>query len=1165
MILSGSRHPVTLGIDMLWRKVIGGGLLVVGSAGALVAQAPAPKPTLYVVGYSHLDTEWLWEYPHSIDEFLPATMRDNFALLDKYPAYVFNFSGANRYRMMKEYYPVDYARIRRYTASGRWIPAGSSMEEGDVNAPSPEAILRQILYGNQYFRREFGRATTDFLLPDCFGFPWSLPTVLSHAGLQGFSTGKLIWGSSVPDQPTTPYGMEGKGIPFNFGVWTGPDGKGVVAALNPGEYIRHVNTDLSRAETQDSSTAPNPPETWLERLRRNQRMLGVPFDYLYYGTGDIGGAPNEGTVWWIQKAVRNTTGPIRVVSASSDRFFRDLTAAQVARLPTYAGEMELTNHSAGSLTSQAYHKRWMRRNEILADAAEKASVAAEWLGARAYPRERLNDAWTLMLAGHFHDIAAGTATPKAYQYAWNDAIVAMNQLVGVVTDASEALAASLDTRAEGVAVVVYNPLDGDREDVVETELRFPNGQPVGVKVVGPDGVDVPAQVAPGSNGSSKVLFLAKVPSVGYAVYDVRPAPTPAASELVVTERTLENGRYRVTVDDRGDVASVFDKRLRRELLASPMRLAIKDDTPNEWPAWNMDWTDQIKTPRAYVGGTPKISIDERGPARVALRVERWFDSSRFVQTIRLAAGDAGNRVEIHSAIDWKEPNAALKAVVPFTAWNDSATYNLGVGTIRRGTASERKFEVLAHQWIDLTDASGSHGVTLLTGDKLGSDKTDANTIGLTLLRTPGISESGRFYGHQATQDWGHHEIEYGIAGHAGDWRAAQTDRQALRMDVPLLAFETSPHNGPLGRRFSLLTVSSPRVRVMALKKAEQGAEYVVRLVEAGGQSQRGVRISFPRAVVSVRELNGQEQPMAGAPPVVSGSVVASFTPNQIRTFAVKLAPAPVRRGPLRWQAVPLAYDRAVASNDGTASREGFDDSAQALPAEMLPSRLWYGGVRFDLGVAGTGKKNAIAAHGQSLRLPSGRFNRVYLLAAADGDQSGTFQVGDRKVDLTIQDWGGFVGQWDTRKWKTVEPTPEEAAFRTMVSAQADSQFRAEVDEARAVGGDTVMALAGHDRAMRLLARHVAQLDRLYDGITPGFIKRAPIAWYASHHHTAEGRNVSYAYSYLFAYTLDLPAGATTLTLPDNPKIKILAVTVAEAESDLTPAYPLYDTLGGEER
>ncbi len=156
------------------------------------------QPTLYVVGYAHLDTEWRWEYPQVIDEYIRKTMEDNFTLFDKYPHYVFNFSGANRYRFMKEYFPADYARLKKYVEEGQWFPAGSSMEEGDVNAPSAEAIIRQILYGNDWFRKEFGKASAEYMLPDCFGFPASLPTILAHSGVKGFSTQKLVWGSSAP-------------------------------------------------------------------------------------------------------------------------------------------------------------------------------------------------------------------------------------------------------------------------------------------------------------------------------------------------------------------------------------------------------------------------------------------------------------------------------------------------------------------------------------------------------------------------------------------------------------------------------------------------------------------------------------------------------------------------------------------------------------------------------------------------------------------------------------------------------------------------------------------------------------------------------------------------------------------------------------------------------
>ncbi|MGA9504384.1 MAG: alpha-mannosidase, partial [Terriglobales bacterium] len=208
--------------------------------------ASSQQPTLYVVGYAHLDTEWRWEYPQVIDEYLRKTMEYNFPLFDKYPHYIFNFSGANRYRLMKEYFPADYARLKKYVAQGQWFPAGSSMEEGDVNSPSAEAIIRQILYGNNWFRKEFHKASAEYMLPDCFGFPASLPTILAHSGVRGFSTQKLTWGSSAPGGGLQSRELTPEGVPFNVGVWVGPDGESVLAALNPGNYGGNIDTDLSQ-------------------------------------------------------------------------------------------------------------------------------------------------------------------------------------------------------------------------------------------------------------------------------------------------------------------------------------------------------------------------------------------------------------------------------------------------------------------------------------------------------------------------------------------------------------------------------------------------------------------------------------------------------------------------------------------------------------------------------------------------------------------------------------------------------------------------------------------------------------------------------------------------------------------------------------------------------
>jgi alpha-mannosidase len=195
-------------------------LALIAPAQTMKAPDITKQPTLYVVPYAHLDTQWRWEYPQVISEYLLKTMRVNFDYIDKYPHYVFNWTGSNRYRLMKEYFPSDYERLKQYVAKGNWYPAGSSVEEGDVNLPSAESIIRQVLYGNTYFRKEFGKASAEYMLPDCFGFPASLPTILAHAGVKGFSTQKLsaAWQPAPliggPDSPEkTP-----EGIPFNVGV-----------------------------------------------------------------------------------------------------------------------------------------------------------------------------------------------------------------------------------------------------------------------------------------------------------------------------------------------------------------------------------------------------------------------------------------------------------------------------------------------------------------------------------------------------------------------------------------------------------------------------------------------------------------------------------------------------------------------------------------------------------------------------------------------------------------------------------------------------------------------------------------------------------------------------------------------------------------------------------
>jgi alpha-mannosidase len=1141
-------------------------------------------PTLYVVPYAHLDTQWRWEMPQTISEYLLKTLRVNFDYIDKYPHYVFNWTGSNRYRLMKEYFPDDYARMTKYIAAGRWFPAGSSVEEGDVNLPSAEGIFRQILYGNEYYRKDFGKASNEYMIPDCFGFPASLPAILAHAGIKGFSTQKLsaawqpapkVGGPSSPEE--TP-----EGIPFNVGLWIGPDGSKVIAALNPSSYNSNVYTDLSKEnplspppvvlpeematltpqqKAQVARAGSNNEPNWVKRIDLDGKVTGVFADYHYVGTGDIGGATKEFSVQMLEamatksetvlpplprpnflkplppstETVRVGEGPVHVIETEADQLFNDIKPDMMTKLPSYKGDLELINHSAGSLTSEAYHKRQVVKNELLAEAAEESSVAAALLGGRTYPQQRINDAWTLALGGHFHDTTAGTATPRAYEFAWNDDTIVSNQFAVVLSSTTEAVAAGMNTRGSGTPLVVFNALNIDREDLVEAKVPFSGEAPRAVRVKGPNGEDMPAQIADG-----KVLFLAKAPSVGYAVYDVVAASAPATSSVLkVTTNSLENARYKVQINADGDVSSVFDKNLKRELISAPIRMELSKDAPKQWPAWNMDFDQEQAAPVGYVAGPAKIRIKENGPARVSIEVSREAMGSKFVQTISLAAGDAGNRVEFANQVDWRSKAVNLKVAFPLTASNPDATYNEEVGTIERPNATDRQFETFSHRWIDLTDKSGGFGATILTEAKNGSDKPADNTIRLTLLRTPGLrpTTNGRppAYSDQANQDWGHHEFTFGLTGHAAGWREAQTDWQGYRLNDPLRAFSTAKHTGALGKSFSLVHVSNPRVRVLALKKAEAGDETIVRLVELDGKPALDVRVSFAAPVSAAREVNGQEQPV-GEAKVTDGALVTSFAGYQPRTFALKLSAAKAGVAPVVSHSVDLKYDLAAASNNDTKTDGGgMDGKGDAFPAEMLPSQLSFRGVDFKLAPAATGTPNAVVAKGQTIPLPAGKFNRVYLLAASvGGDQEAEFRVGSSATKLNVQDWGGFIGQWDTRLWKTEDHR------------------------------DWAVSAHHQEWPGDFKARETAEPSPIYPtdyvGLREGYIKPADVAWYASHYHTADGLNEPYKYSYLFAYALDVPANAKTLTLPNNDKIRVLAISVADENPTVAAAQPLSDTL-----
>jgi len=1023
---------------------------------------------LFLVAEAHLDTNFNWTTQEAIRLAIPDTLHRNFALIEKYPHYVFNFEGAFRYALIKEYYPQDYAKLKEYVARGRWAVCGSHVDALDVNIPGPESIVRQVLYGNGFFRREFGKSCNELFLPDCFGFPYSLPTIEAHCGLTGFSTQKLTWGGNLP---------------FPFGQWQGVDGSVIAAALDAGGYSTNFIHD------------PSADPSYLDLANELGAKSGVYAAYRYYGTGDFGGSPTDESAQRIEQALAHPSGPLTVHGADAGLAFRSLTPAQLARLPKYTGELLLSVHGTGCYTILSQLKRWNRRNELLADAAERAAVAADWLGGAAYPKEQLRAAWWRFLQNQDHNTLTGASVPETDPFLWNDQAVAMNQFADVLETGVGATARALDTRTQGArqqgaAVVVYNPLSCARRDVVDARVRFPGGPPVGVRVIGPDGRAVPAQLGATTAEGTQVLFAAEVPSTGYAVYDVQPSAstspstpsTLSTSSTSSTQTLLENERYRVRLDAKGNIASILDRAANRELLSAPIRLELLDDNAvPQFRPWRIIYEDLCRPPRAALGDDPgvQVRVIERGPARVAVEIVRTTAHlSTVIQTVRLAAG--GQTVEVETRLDWNDRNTLLKAAFPLAVANPEATYDLGLGTIRRATNTEDKYETPAQQWADLTAPAGDTGVAILSDSRIGWDKPKDNELRLTLLHAPPAG----YFPHQATQDFGTHRLAYAIAGHARGWQEGGVPWLAARLNQPLLAFQTPAHGGKLGRAWSLLRVDSPQVMVKALKQAEQGHEVVVRVEELTGRPAKGVKLTWATPIASAREVNGQEDPL-GPATLKHGALLFDLKPYQPRAFALKLGVPPRRLKPAAARPVALNFDADIFSRDGEKNGGALTGTGVTLPGEQLPARLVSGGIPFVFGGTAPGEKNAVVCRGQRIELPRTwgwpwrRPSRACVLACAvGGDATATFLVDGRPQIVQVCDALENLGDWEIRDGRR-------------------------------------------------------------------YLKQTALAWVGTHRVLRDGTADSYRFGYLHRAVLALPAGSKVLTLPNDLHIFVTALSVAD--------------------
>lgn len=1025
------------------------------------------KKKVYAVATSHLDTVWRWNLATTIKEYLPDTLEKNFDLADKYPRYKFNFEGAFRYQLAEEYYPKHFEYLKGLIEKGSWNVAGSSYENGDVNIPSPEALFRNIIYGNGYFKEKFGKESCDIFLPDCFGFGYALPSIMKHAGLKGLTTQKLSWGSAY-------------GVPFDLGLWQGVDGSKVYACLNAQSYRYKFSGDIRG----DISV--------INKITQNAFESGIPQTLHLYGTGDWGGAPTEESVQAIEESVEKNAGSdFEVVSATSDEIFRDLDKlpkSETARLKTWNNELLMTSHGAGAYTSRAMNKRLNAQNENIADIAEKMCIAAEANGVYKYPKENLSRAWKRVIQHQFHDDITGTGNMDIYIDGQSDYYASISEFETELDGAAGAMANELNTSfVTECGVAVYNPSPFRRKNAVSAHIKLVHNSTF-VKVLDATGKEVPSQIIKKSGKEFDIVFIADVNAMGYAVYDVVPANKACEikTDLAVSLHTLENEKYRVIFNKNGDLATVIDKKNNINVLDAPIKMAgLTDIGDLPYPAWEMRKKDIDREPE-FFANSPEFEIIEAGPARIAIKVSRELDHSFIDQIIYLESG--GEFIRVENTVDWRNRRTMLKAVFPFSCYNKTASYDLGLGVIKRENNSEKLYEVPAQKWADITAGSGKYGVSVFSDCKYGWDKPSSNTLRLTCLHTP----TGAFT-KQARQDLldiGRNNFAFGIFSHEGGF-ANGTQRQSEIFQKPLIAYQTSSRReASLESGYSFLKINNENAILRCCKLAEDGDGIIVRVNEGSGEALKNVELTFAARILEASECLANEQAIKKADSK-SKKLKFDLAPYGIKTFRIKLE-APDKKGRENFKKLDLEYNSKGFTKNESMRNVILQGSGCSLPAELCPQGFTAGGVSFKMPDT-QASSDVMVARGQTIDLPKS-MTKLYIAAASTlGDRDATFYLDGREKQIKIAAMTEHYGNWD---------------------------------------------MAG----LNIKAAH----------------KNVPIAFEFTHTHHPEG-DIPNGKAYFYLYELDI-RNAKTLTLPEDNRIIILAMTAVKKFSNTKRATRLIDKI-----
>ncbi|KAI9257901.1 galactose mutarotase-like domain-containing protein [Sporodiniella umbellata] len=753
------------------------------------------------VGNCHIDTAWLWPYDETKRK-IARSWSSQLKLIERFPDYVFTGSQMQQYEWLMELYPKLFDQIKVAEKNKRWEVIGGSWVEHDTNMPSGESLCRQMLLGQRFLEKHFGKRTRVFWLPDSFGYSAQLPQVLKESGCDYFFTQKLSW-NNINKFPRTTF------------WWTGIDDTRILAHLTP-------------AETYTASVTP----AELHKCTRNNHDLErTNHSLLVYGHGDGGGGPTPEMLERLQR-LKSVDGLANASPGSATGFFENVEK-DASRLQSYKGELYLEFHR-GTYTTQALVKRGNRKGEVMLHNLEFLATMAKINANVAkldykYPSDEINHLWKLLCLNQFHDCLPGSAIKLAYVDVHKFHREVIFESLNLSHAAQSSLIVKEANQKDQQGLMVFNTLPWVRRDVILAPRK-------GTKWMNQQW----------KNDEYEYLLIEDIPGFGASGYlksnsDFHEVSKQEASQAYKTasnEYVLENHILRATFNNDGQLVELIDKRTDRgNIIPDKCRgnvLQLYEDVPTYWDAWDVEIYHLQKF--VELQGKAQIKVISNGPLKSEILVEHKIsDVSTIKQVISLTC--VGERLEFDNFVHWRESHQFLKVEFNWDIVSDFATYDIQYGVVRRpnhynSTIDSAKFEVCGHKFTDLSEAN--YGVALMTDCKYGY-ATHEKTQRLSLLRSP--------KGPDEDADMGEHRFKYAIYPHMGNFSVSNVMQNALEFNTPLSIRDGQGYQIRSGEMISPLFSMSPAREIIidTVKLSEddngQGKEIILRLYEAyGGKS-----------------------------------------------------------------------------------------------------------------------------------------------------------------------------------------------------------------------------------------------------------------------------------------------------------------------------------------